>query len=172
MNFKLWLESSQNEFYIYVDLDETLCHTQIHPTKQGRAIVLPRPGYDYFLSSLKNLGPLYMLSAGSQSYIESVADHLEIREIFDGIFSVRNGPLPPRPPNDWVLIDDREPIDPRKLHVLGDVFDSSLLDHIIHIKPFLGETEDDGEFRRVLKEVRNRIQLSILAGFRKAKSEI
>lgn len=133
-------------------------------------IAIERPGCKEFVQALSSIGPLFLLSAGTQDYIQKTIDVLGLSSYFDGIHSVRNGPPPPHPSNDnWVLIDDVISAD--KLAALGldlkydqwgdpdrDNINKKAEKHIIRIKPFVGDvTEPPGEFSRVLTAVRSRL---------------
>lgn len=133
---------------IVLDMDETLLHTpeeQFQDWFDDEVKSIPRPGLHEFIESVKQIGEVWILSAGDASYIPLALESVGIIDKVKGWRSSRNGRsgmssvLAGRR---WVLVDDRPAttdLTRSKLIQCGGIHRGG---NLIVVKPFTGDKRD------------------------------
>lgn len=133
---------------VILDMDETLLHTPEDALDYWGGdgpLSIPRPGLHQFINTVKQIGDVWVLSAGTTDYIPLALESVDILNKIKGWRSSRNGRsgmssiLNGRR---WVLVDDRPAsmsLTQSKLLQCGGLHRGGSL---IVVKPFVGDYSD------------------------------
>lgn len=145
MNFKQWLENSEESTVVFLDLDETLVSTHKLPSNPKNAdlmrsiggvqiqdsyISFLRPHAIDFVNNLKSIARVCIITAGSGSFQKNVIHALKIPINDSDIFGFEDYDISVHRPSEnklpksknSVLVDDLnydEPKTMEKLHAIG-----------------------------------------------------
>jgi hypothetical protein len=133
---------------VILDMDETLLHTpedQFDDWSSEGISSIPRPGLHKFIDTVRQIGEVWVLSAGDASYIPLALDSVGIlgeikgwrssRTGRSGMAKILNG-------RRWVLVDDRAAstdLTSSKLAQCGGLRSGG---NLIVVKPFTGDPQD------------------------------
>lgn len=137
---------------IFLDMDEMLLHSKGDE-------VIPRPGVFPFLEDLAKMADLYLLSAGSYSYIKGCFDVLRLDRWIQDFYSARlpNNFLPLVQGKPFLLIDDL-PFDHINTQVkLKQIHPLFSEDHLLQVPQFKGDPKDRG-LSGLLSQVQERLK--------------
>jgi hypothetical protein len=147
---------------ILLDMDEMLLHT---PDEQflhdGPIQSIPRPGVGDFLTAMKQMGEVWVLSAGSPDYVPQALRSIGILNRVRGWMSSRRRNAIQKniiKGRRWVLVDDRGYRSPLTLNKLSQCgWSGRRTDgHLITVRPFEGDRGD-----RVLRNLPGLVGLAL-----------
>lgn len=120
-----------------------------------KMVLRGRPGLDRFLRQVGAFADLYILSNGTDAYLDKALDTLGIKSLFKQVISNRTGRKPAGIPDAWVLVDDL-PYGSMgimdKLQLLGDTSE----ERHIQIQDWRG-AKNDNHLAGIVSKIKERL---------------